>query len=1494
MAAIEQLIEQWEDARERGEDLDPAVLADGDPLIEQELREIIAKLQRVDCLMMETVGMPEHGPVEGLPGVRAGDQIGPYRLIRRIGEGGFGVVFEAEQLSPIRRRVAVKLIKAGMDTDEVIRRFESERQALALMEHPNIARVLQAGIAPTGRSYFVMEFADGIPIHQYIEKRRPHLAERLRLFRQIGEAIAHAHQRGIIHRDIKPSNILIVIQNGQPQVKVIDFGIAKAIGGNRLGDRTLQTVEGRQLGTPQYMSPEQFSGLPGDVDTRTDIYSLGVVLYEMLTGELPVPAKAIRHAIARGERYPETEPPLPSLCTRAASLPDSRSFFGIRLRSGVWGQTDSAGSHGTAGPDSQPEIEVTTIDAYGRTSAGRHAAGMFGRATDCQPDATRGEPVITTPTGETRRPGGGAGTKTRDREEADARAQTTSIIGSPSRSLRGDLDWITMRALERQPDRRYATVAAMLEDLDRYERGEPVAAGPPTLRYRMGKFIRRRRRPLAAAAVTVLVFLVMLTIYVVSIQREKAATSRALVRAVSAEQDARDAADAERLARRSAELLLAKNLSVLADGNLNPENIRTAIDQYEQAGRLFRGLGRTDARSEFGLWQAMRYSPPPLVRLSAHDNPVTALAYSLGGGRMISGDTTGRVLIWSMTPPAVAHDFQGHEGSVHGLVAMSGDRALSYGADGWCRVWATETGQELGAWFAHPGGVNAVSLVAGIDRIATAGEDGLIKLWVLSERRLIHTWAWHNQPATAVALSPDGAQIYAGYRDGALESRWVADGAVLASGETSGINLSGPVMRLGFSHRGSRLYYLTPNFGLKLKATERPLWTPPTAFGTNLCMLENDSRMAVSHPGRSISIGPFQVSETGRPWRVLDRPMRLRFDSEVEVRSMAELVGHRLLAVGGEDGMIRIWPTHTDAEVPQIHHSAMPIQTRVSPRTGMGISTTSFSMYVWDATTRVILANWRYWPQYRWADWMPDGRRLIAGRAHEDETGSLIMARFDGEQLDEAITARAIFSLAVAPAGDRAVVVDTGGEVTLWSTEPLAPLQVLHRLSRPQQPIFSGDGRFFLLHRGDQPVTVWSMQSLEPVASIAARSAAFTADPEWLVIYQQGRIYRWNRRTDERSEAFENPLVGSMVSVTPDNRMVALLASGGPALWELDTGHFVGRFSGHVAATRHLAADAGQTLLTTAVERDPRVLFWDLDRPAKYRALMPQGYEAARHLMSRPDDAEALATLAAWCLFRGVDTWATALFEKARLHGADPTALALIGVYERQGEFGKAAAEVERVVAEGLLLPEAGALMTERYRGVHRHEGLPWPEGAEVVDLLSQVEVVQDTLRGHWHWMGSSLVCGDAMYQVLRLPQRPAERYRMKLEFQWAAETAPNAAVLQIPVRDRRVELHVAGWPNFGFRSGLHTIDGESADDNPSTIRGFTMLRNRRHVLDVEVQEQGDEVRILSHLDGEPFVVWQGLIGHLEPDSLEQHAGDFAIQGHSRIRWIAIEYLPEP
>ena len=428
-----------------------------------------------------TVGLSDHGGTLGTTGVDpAGGTVGfsdvggtkpapqpaeavigtlvagRYKVRQAIGEGGMGTVYFAEQIQPVRRQVALKLIRAGMDSRQVLARFESERQALALMDHPNIARVLDAGTTESGRPFFVMELVKGIPLTDFCDQHRLDLPTRLNLFRQICSAVQHAHQKGIIHRDLKPTNILVEDHAGTPVPKVIDFGLAKATSGLSLTEASLFTAFGTIAGTPLYMAPEQATFNSLDVDTRADIYSLGVILYELLTGTTPIRKESLQRAaldeVMRVIREEEAQVP----------------------------------SH-----------RISTSEALPSVAATRQV-----------------EPIR---------------------------------LG---RLVRGDLDWIVMKALAKDRSRRYDSAIGLANDVERFLHDEPVTAGPPTARYRTAKFIRRHRGQVIAASLVVLALIggtVGTTLGLIEARRQRdlsRAETAAKERARAAEVDQRHKAEA--------------------------------------------------------------------------------------------------------------------------------------------------------------------------------------------------------------------------------------------------------------------------------------------------------------------------------------------------------------------------------------------------------------------------------------------------------------------------------------------------------------------------------------------------------------------------------------------------------------------------------------------------------------------------------------------------------------------------------------------------------------------------------------------------------------------------------------------------------------------------------------------------------------------------------------------------------------------------------------
>ncbi|HEY7157423.1 MAG TPA: serine/threonine-protein kinase, partial [Gemmataceae bacterium] len=497
---------------------------------------------------------------------RPGTVIGPYKLLEQIGEGGFGVVFMAEQQRPIRRKVALKVLKPGMDTRQVVARFEAERQALAIMDHPNIAKVFDGGATPSGHPYFVMELVKGLPITEFCDHNQLTSRKRLELFLSVCQAVQHAHQKGIIHRDLKPSNVLVTLHDTTPVVKVIDFGVAKALG-QELTDKTLFTGFAQMIGTPLYMAPEQVGQSGLDIDTRSDIYSLGVLLYELLTGTTPFDKERLHQAgydeLRRIIR--EEEPPKPS------------------LRLSTLGQ-------------------AATIVSTQRQSDPKRLSQQF----------------------------------------------------------RGELDWIVMKALEKDRDRRYETASALAADVQCYLQDEPVEACPPSTWYRFRKFARRNKRGLLTASVVALA--VVLT----------AAGSGVLI--WRANHDLHQALDRERRGAYFQRIALAER-------EWATNNLSRMEELLGQCPEDLRGW-------EWRYLKRLRYGALPPRH---HESPVYSVAFSPDGQYLATATKDGFVRLCRAKTGQELQKWHAHERSATCVQFSHDSRYLASGGwDATVKVWDVE------------------------------------------------------------------------------------------------------------------------------------------------------------------------------------------------------------------------------------------------------------------------------------------------------------------------------------------------------------------------------------------------------------------------------------------------------------------------------------------------------------------------------------------------------------------------------------------------------------------------------------------------------------------------------------------------------------------------------------------------------------------------------------------------------------------------------------
>ncbi len=650
---------------------------------------------------------PDAGPTDAL--VEGGPPLSPervfagrFKLRQKLGEGGMGEVWVADQAAPVQRRVAIKVVRPGLDSEPMLARFDQERQALALMDHPNIAKVLDAGEAD-GRPYFVMELIKGVPITEYCDRARLSPRERLALFVPVCEAVQHAHQKGVVHRDLKPSNILVALYDGRPVPKVIDFGIAKATG-PRLTDRSIYTEVGALIGTLEYMAPEQAELNNLDIDTRADVYALGAILYELLTGSVPFSRQELQAAgfLEMLRVIREVEPARPSTkLSKSGTLPSV--------------------------------ADVRRIDPQKLVSL-----------------------------------------------------------------MRGELDWIILKCLEKDRGRRYQAASGLARDLERYLADEPVEACPPTAGYRLRKFARKYRTPMVVAGA----FLLLLVAAVVAstwqavraTSAEKVAKSAGLeanqqrLGALVAQQQALEAKTEADKQRDEARLTAYASGMVLAQRAWDENNVARARELLaevpkEAAGRNLRGFEwfylsrvcRADERNllgDAGRVDSLAFSPDgqrlasgsrdqtlkiwdcatgkELLALKGYAGWGNSVAFSPDGQRLASALDDHSVKIWDSATGQVLFALNGHSGVVHGVAfSPDGQRLASASDDETVKIWDSATGKELFSFKGHAGGVRSVVFSPDGQRLATGGMEPTVKIWDSATGRELFALTGHALGSTA-------------------------------------------------------------------------------------------------------------------------------------------------------------------------------------------------------------------------------------------------------------------------------------------------------------------------------------------------------------------------------------------------------------------------------------------------------------------------------------------------------------------------------------------------------------------------------------------------------------------------------------------------------------------------------------------------------------------------------------------------------------------------
>jgi eukaryotic-like serine/threonine-protein kinase len=1028
-------------------------------------------------------------------------EIGPYKLLEPLGEGGFGVVFLAEQAHPVRRRVALKVLKPGMDTRQVVARFEAERQALALMDHPHIARVFDGGVTPLGRPYFVMELVKGVPITEFCDRNGLALRHRLALFVQTCQAIQHAHQKGVVHRDIKPSNVLVSRHDTTPVVKVIDFGVAKALG-QSLTDKTLFTGVAQMIGTPLYMSPEQAGMSDLDVDTRSDVYSLGVLLYELLTGTTPFDKERFRAGgydeIRRIIR--EEEPPKPS--TRFSTL--------------------------------GPVAETVSTN----------------RAT------------------EPRR---------------------------LSRTLRGELDWVVMKALEKDRARRYETAAAFAADVQRYLNDEPVLACPPSAVYRLRKFARRNRREVLAAGAASVAAVAGVAGLIVS----RTLIGRALDRANDAQAELADALARERLEAYYQRVTVAHR-------ELLTDNLSAALRVLAQCPADLRGW-------EWHYLARLCKVDPFAIE---DDDGANGVAFSPDGARFATACGTGTIKVRDAHTGRVLQTIRAHADAATAVAFHPHGRHLaSTGADRAVRVWNLETGRAV---FEGPcdavrrfGAAYTVAFRPPDGRHLAAGSNLTVRLWDWAAGRAVHAFPGHENHSIPVAFRADGRRLVTGgaFRLGQQVFDAEAGGPPLRTLPAHGH----PVSAVAFSPDGRRIASASFDKTVKLwdAGTGELLHTLPHT-GNVLCAAYGPDGRLVASGGESKTVHVWHAA-TGR------EVLGLRGHPDQCGCAAFSPDGHRLLSAS-TDGTVRVWDATPLREgegqnaLAVIEFGEEVRSLAVGPDGRAVAAAGSARVRVWSADTGRAIAEFDAHTTVVFClAWSFDGRRIATAgadlplhtvRVWDAATGRRVVALDTGPEVHTGASQAVTFT----PDGHRLITGRMSGAVQVWDAATGAKLARFGTHAREVRGVaISRDGRHLASASGDGRVKLWDATRLGGETKARLTLPARVPGPSLNVAFapdglrlatggEEDTVKIWNVADGAELHTLRGHN-GDVYAVAFEPRDGRWVASGGEdssvRVWDARTGKLVHRFRGHTALVSCLAfSPDGRRLYSGS--RDKTVRVWDL------------------------------------------------------------------------------------------------------------------------------------------------------------------------------------------------------------------------------------------------------------------------------------------------------------
>ncbi|HMD73625.1 MAG TPA: protein kinase [Steroidobacteraceae bacterium] len=1016
-----------------------------------------------------------------------------FRLIRRLGEGGMGQVWLAEQTAPVRRPVALKLIKAGMYDESVLHRFQAERQSLAIMDHPAIAKVFDAGITPQGQPYFVMEYVPGLPITEYCDQRKLNIRARLDLFIQACDGVQHAHQKAIIHRDLKPANILVIEVDGKPVPRIIDFGLAKATT-SQLTDQTLYTRFGQFMGTPGYMSPEQVNPNIRDIDTRTDVYSLGVILYELLTGMQPFQVK--------GRHRPSLEEWLRQLREEEPRRPSSK------LGADREALTDSAAARGT---------------------------------------------------------------------------ETKQLLSV----LRGDLDWITMKALERDRERRYGTPAEMVSDLRHYLTDEPIVARPASSVYRIGKFIRRHRIAAVVAGLMAVLAILASGAGLIAVRQKH----EAQYQEHQAEYQATQALQAQaRLLTQAAAQRLKDSDLASAQGIILEVLTNPAFKQIR-------------APPAIGVFQDIRASDAQLAVLSGHGERVNSAVYSRDGTRILTASSDKTARIWDARTGTLLAVLSGHmDGVQSAAYSRDGTQILTISTDRTARIWSARTGAQLAVVSTHDIRPVRADFSPDGTRIVVASLDKAAHIWDARTGAELAVLSGHDDVLQCVAYSPDGTRIVTASRDKTAriwEARGGAPLLVLSGHEAM-------LLSARYSPDGMRIVTASAD------KTAR-VWDARTGALILVLAGHADRVFSAAYSPDGARLVTASDDKTARIWDArTGAPLAVLSGHGGFVRFAAFSPDGARIVTASYDKTARIWEARRDTQLSVLRgHGEGVAFANYSPD-GARIVTASLdrTVRIWEANTGAQLGVYSAAGDFVIAaTYSPDGAQIATGGALDkaahiwDAHTWVPLATLSGHK-------DVVESTAYSPDGRHLATASLDGTARIWDARTGVQLALLSgHTGQVLSAAYSPDGRQVVTASFDKTARIWDASTGAQLAALPGHSeivssAAYSPDGRQLLTASFDKTARiWDARTGAPIVVLSGhagPVQWAWYS--PDGTRVVTASSDKTArIWDARTGAQLAVLLGHEDSIQSAAySPDGTRIVTASLDKTARI--WDAHVPASLDA----------------------------------------------------------------------------------------------------------------------------------------------------------------------------------------------------------------------------------------------------------------------------------------------------